>query len=276
MRVVSWNVRRATESSEVWPALLELDPDIALLQEIGDFSSHFRENFNGLSKRAIGETGLPQRFSTGIATKGEFLGELILGSEFDWVNDEREHFSGNIIACSIKLPGFETALNTVSVYSPAWPVNEERIVHIDTAPVKLTLNLGVWCTEILWSLLKGSMPGQKDPWIIGGDFNSSETFDYMWKDGPRGNLEIIERMNALGLTECLRSFSGKLTPTFRNPRGGKIVHQLDHIYVSELLLCGLATCRTGKAEEIFDRSLSDHLPIIADSNPWRHEPILIS
>ena len=31
-RVVSWNMRRAPQSSKAWEYLLELEPDIALLQ----------------------------------------------------------------------------------------------------------------------------------------------------------------------------------------------------------------------------------------------------
>ena len=40
-------------------------------------------------------------------------------------------------------------------------------------------------------------------------------------------------MNALGLTECLRAHNGQLTPTFKNSRRGKIIHQLDHLFVSD-------------------------------------------
>ena len=45
----------------------------------------------------------------------------------------------------------------------------------------------------------------------------------------------MDRMNALGLTEALRSKAGKLVPTFRNPKGGKIIRQLDHHYLSQNL-----------------------------------------
>ena len=121
----------------------------------------------------------------------------------------------------------------------------------------------VWCTEILWSLLTHSMGRHSGPWLVGGDFNSSETFD-AWRTGGRGNRQIIERMNALGLTDCLRSHHGRLVPTFRNPRGGKIIHQIDHLYVSEPLLGSLRSADVGPSDIIFDQRLSDHLPIIAD------------
>ena len=100
--------------------------------------------------------------------------------------------------------------------------------------------------------------------MVAGDFNSSVTFDYLWKGGPRGNQEIIDRMNALGLIECLKSSTGNLTPTFRNPKGGKIIHQIDHMYVSNALHLSLSKSYAGNDLMIFEKSMSDHLPIISD------------
>jgi endonuclease/exonuclease/phosphatase family metal-dependent hydrolase len=140
----------------------------------------------------------------------------------------------------------------------------EIVFRVDVLSVKLKLNDDVWGTEILWSALKNRSISNDNNWVIGGDFNSSETFDYLWKGGARGNREIIERMNNLGLKECLRSFNGELTPTFRNPKGGNVIHQMDHLYVSEEIFTTLSHCATGDSKRIFDQSLSDHLPIIAD------------
>ena len=41
MRIVSWNVQKAIADDEVWNFLLQLDPDIILLQEAIDFSDTF-------------------------------------------------------------------------------------------------------------------------------------------------------------------------------------------------------------------------------------------
>jgi exonuclease III len=71
-------------------------------------------------------------------------------------------------------------------------------------------------------------------------------------------------MTALGLVECLASFQGRLTPTFRNSRGGHVIHQMDHLFASTTLAKRLRWCDVPPAEEIFQRRLSDHLPIIAD------------
>jgi len=66
MRVITWNVRGANKESEVWKLLLELEPDIALLQEVGSVSGHVLDVFDVLSRTAIYKTGAPQRFSTAV------------------------------------------------------------------------------------------------------------------------------------------------------------------------------------------------------------------
>ena len=39
---------------------------------------------------------------------------------------------------------------------------------------------------------------------------------------------------------------------------------MDHLYIPERMKPELLSCMTGDAEQVFDRSLSDHLPIIAE------------
>ncbi len=263
MRIVSWNVRRAKSESGVWPLLSQFDPDIALLQEVGSFPPDIGSNFKNELRPATTKNGTAQKFGTAILTKGRFLDDLKLSSKYGWVNAERDYFNGNIVGSVVAVPGHGT-YNVVSVYSPAWPVNEDRINGIDVSAVKLSQNPQVWVTEILWSLLQHTMPNSAEDWIVGGDFNSSETFDYLWKGGPRGNKEIIDRMAGLNLRECLRGFKGELIPTFRNPRNGKVIHQLDHVYVSLPLYERIENSAVGDESAVFSNSLSDHLPIVTD------------
>lgn len=97
----------------------------------------------------------------------------------------------------------------------------------DLREIKLTQSPKLWVTELLWAALRDAAPGE--PWIVGGDLNSSETLDNMWKRGPHGNREIQDRMRAPGLFESLRG-DGPSVPTFRNPREKYVVHQLDHLF----------------------------------------------
>ena len=57
---------------------------------------------------------------------------------------------------------------------------------------------------------------------------------------------------------------GCLVPTFRNPHGRKLVHQIDHLYVTAPLSDHLVSCEVGSQERVFGQALSDHLPIIAE------------
>ena len=45
----------------------------------------------------------------------------------------------------------------------------------------------------------------EEPFIVAGDLNSSETFDYLWHGDPSGNREIMDRMNALGFYDCFHT-----------------------------------------------------------------------
>jgi len=71
-------------------------------------------------------------------------------------------------------------------------------------------------------------------------------------------------MTRSGYTECLRAWTGRLTPTFRNTADGAVRHQIDHLFVSGLLEKSLLKCEVGSAARVFNGGLSDHLPIIAD------------
>ena len=184
-------------------------------------------------------------------------------SDINWVNEELSFFSGNIVGCKVMIEGIGT-VNVISVYSPAWPVDKDKLKNINITGIKLEQNPEIWCTEILWSALRNSIQKNNESWIISGDFNSSVTFDYIWSGGPHGNQEIIDRMNSLRFTECLYHHVGRLTPTFKNITGGKIIHQIDHLYVSENLLTKLDRAYVGNSYNIFEKSISDHLPIISE------------
>jgi exodeoxyribonuclease-3 len=154
-------------------------------------------------------------------------------------------------------------MRVVSVYSPAWEVDSARLKDVDVSSVKLSHNRYVWMTDLLWASLVHMKPDPSEVWVIAGDFNLSETFD-LWPGGPRGNREYLDRMEALGLTECLRKTTGVLTPTFRNTREGMVKHQMDHLFVTAALSERLVACGVGPSAVVFEQRLSDHLPIVAD------------
>jgi exonuclease III len=56
---------------------------------------------------------------------------------------------------------------------------------------------------------------------------------------------------------------GKIAPTYRNV-SGKLLHQIDHLFVTKNLSQKLVGCEVGDESLIFEQHLSDHLPIIAE------------
>jgi len=255
-------MRRATKKSDAsWELLLEIDPDIALLQEVNSIPDDVASHYSILQRKATGKTGKPQLFSTAILVRGSIDEEITLSSSWGWVNEELQRFTGNLVAAVISLNSGER-FRAMSVYSPAWPIDRERLEGVDVSKVKLKDNPDVWVTELVWAALCDE---ERDgvPWIVAGDLNSSVTFDTLWGNKPRGNQEIQDRMTALGFVECLLFAQGKLTPTFMNTTGEKIIHQMDHLFIPEKLLTRLSSCITGDALRVFKGSLSDHLPVIA-------------
>jgi exonuclease III len=270
MRIITWNVRGAKRDSPLWNELSELSPDIALLQEVGDIPGRITDSFELLSRQAISKTGNRQRFSTAVAVNGKIIEEVALSSEHDWVERELQFFRGNFISCRVQ-PSNHEPLTVVSVYSPAWSIERDRIRNADVSKVKTSLNPDVWGTDILWAALKNTV-SHNGLWVVGGDLNSSETYDADWQDRNNkafsirssGNAEMIARMRQLGFIECLRkSNNDNIVPTFRHSTGS-IKHQIDHLYVSSDLYSMLGKIRVGDQAIIFGKSLSDHLPIIAD------------
>jgi len=237
----------------------DLGPDLALLQEVADMPLYIREAFHIEFRTAVGRTGKPQKFGTAILTKGEIICDLPLPSEYEWVNLELEAFRGSLVSSVVRI-GSHSRLNVVSVHSPAWPVDTRKHRGVDLTNVRLEQNPNVWVADLLWAGLRNADSGHQF-WIVGGDLNASETFDLTF---GRGNCEFLDRMKSLGFTECLREYNGKLTPTFRNTGNGKAIHQIDHLFVSDSLYRSLDRCITGDDNTVFGRSISDHLPIIAD------------
>ncbi len=264
MRVVSWNCRGAIKSSAAWEYFLRLAPDVALLQEVGALPDAVRDAFGCEVRVARGKTGKHQRFSTAVLARCEVV-PLPIRSSKAWVNDALDHFDGNVVGCRVKHPS--GSLVAVSVYSPAWFINA-RWVPADTEDVGLQLGRGrVWVADLVRDAIR-DMDLAKDDAVVGGDLNLSESFD-LWRGGPHGNAEYLGLVKQLGFVETVRHRHGVAVPTFRNARGGKVVHQMDHLFVTPSLLDRVTSCEVGDRKCVFDVEprLSDHLPIVVDFAP---------
>lgn len=265
MRVVSWNVHRAGTTSPVWNILKKLNPDIVFLQEYIRLPEEIENTFAIKVGQPINKTGKSQNFKTAILVKGSIVKDYKLQSRFDWVNDELNKFSGNLLSCVIKPVASKNEIKVIGVYSPAWRVNVSEYPTNEINSVKRKQNKDLWVDDLLREALKNEPNVENERWIIGGDFNASETMDYLWNTGPRGNLEHLGIMQNIGFIDCLRhSANGQPVPTFKDTKNGKVINQLDYIYANNLQFRNFKNCQTGSVAEILDTKISDHLPVIAD------------
>ena len=263
INVLTWNMRRSSPDSQSWDIIRKISPDFCLLQEVGGIPKDISDEYKILQQKAINKNGVPQKFSTVILSKKP-IEQFRLKSSIDWVSKQLEFFSGNFLCGSIYING--NKINLISVYSPAWIVDTEKILQEDLKGIKLELSKSVWPTEILQNGLEHEEISIKNNWIISGDFNNSSTFDILWPGGPKGCQEIIDRLYSLNLKEALFEHHGKLIPTFRNPKGGKIIHQIDHVFISEGLFSNLISSNVMSEFDVFEESLSDHYPILTVIN----------
>ena len=261
LKIITWNVQRASRNDPLWDILIDFGPDIALLQEVTKFPDSFKAKYSTIHKFAARESGKPQTFGNAIAVKGEIVSEISLMSGFDWMDEVIGFFEGNLLGAIVETSNGER-LNILSAYSPAWAINRDKLKDIDTTEIQLDNNEDVWGTEVLWCALRHTMPKYPELWIVGGDLNTSVLFDF-GPEGDRGNRLVLQRLTDLGMTECLREYQGKIIPTYKDPRGN-IDHQLDYLYVSNRLYQSIEVCEAGKQEEIFGKKISDHLPVVAD------------
>lgn len=263
MRVVSWNTQHRGTEAPLWDMLRGFDADVLLLQEVRKLPPDFLDNYATLHGQPVTRSGGPQAFGTWIAVKCDRLEPLLWRHEQSWVKDELDRYSGQIPAGEV-VGGTLEPLRVCSVYSPAWGVDKGRLLNVDTSGIRLEYGRGIWIADLLLAAIKQSLPGGEDAWIIGGDFNLSVTFD-MKSERPRGNQEYLDRMRALGFTECLYAHSRALTPTFINKRSSNPVqHQMDHLFVTQFLADRLISCAVGDPAVVFGQNLSDHLPLVAD------------
>lgn len=262
MRVLTWNVNGANEShSGLWKTVQREDVDIAMLQEVAGIPKWIRSRYQcySISPRYFRGDNAP--FSTVVLAKGAVDATPFLMSEVEWVNKIYTERYGWILGCEVIHDNGER-FRVVSVHSPFFPIPREVLTDVDVSSIKLKNNPDVWFTEILWGLLRKASIADDTSWIVGGDFNSSVKFDV---PTDRGNRKIVERLNALGLRDCLSHRHEGAVPTFQHTSKA-VEHQLDYCYVNVPMLERLTEARVLSHGEVFDRvpRLSDHLPILCD------------
>ena len=209
--VVSWSCSNAAARSRLWDYFLELDPDVAMLQEVGGLPAAVRERYASELQTAIGwKDCSPIKRFTGLLVRGRIGERFSLGGFSGWIDAELDRYAGDLICREAQLDA-GPAIRVISVYSPAYRIPRSRLKGVDVSDVRLPDNPDIQLADILHACLKQQRPDPDDPWIAAGDFNLSETLDQgrPWA----GNRVYLDRMASLGFTESLRASQGRLAPT---------------------------------------------------------------
>ena len=145
MRIVSWNMRKATRTSPAWKILIDLQPDLALLQEVSGIPRDVEQSFDIRFHNAVTESGKPQKFGTVVLVKGAIVQQLPLSSEYDWVNQELDRLKGNVVCYSGRAfcEDFDVPQPDFSAVQTAW--RRERDSNPRSGFVTLSLDVSVSC-----------------------------------------------------------------------------------------------------------------------------------
>jgi exonuclease III len=262
MRLVSWNMRNAG-SPEGWRLLLNLKPDLALLQEVV-LPEYVTEKFTVFQQSARHKTGREQSWGSAVLARPRLQ---VVQTKFSfgtrpWVGEELDKLGGCFLPAELQTA--TTKILLVSCYSPWWDLDlsREDVGEDEIRKVRLKAQpRRIWGADLLWSYMHDQVAAGREC-VVGGDFNISARFDETW---GHGNQEFIDRMAESGFVDCLRKFHPDLgsTPTFRNPKGGKVEHQLDYLWATPQVAAAFRRCDVGSSE-VHSLNISDHLPIVAD------------
>jgi len=257
VKILVWNLRRGNKKSESWKIILNYSPDVCLLQEVSSIHESISEVYQVLEKYSTNKNLEQQKFKSVSLIKKDHKYSI---SNFSFSNPTIEniynHFKGNLIG--FKCNGY----SFINIYSPPWGVPESLFKWSDVEHIKLKKNHKLWITEVVYDIVKSSNFSDQNL-IFGGDFNHSIKFDFGNK-GNRGNQEIINRFHRLNYFDSLGEFNGGLIPTFQNPRGKELIHQIDYLYIHKSLIKKINRCSLIEKRKVLNRNLSDHLPILLE------------
>ena len=258
MKILIWNIKRGGVNSLSWEIIIKHNPDVCLLQEVSSVPKKISDNFQVIEKLPTNRTLSNQKFKSVVLLR---KGEQYSIPKFNFSNETSEkiysHFKGNLLGISTSNFTF------INVYSPPWEIPESLFEWKDISHLKLKKNPKLYLTEILYDIIKST--DFTESLIFGGDFNQSIKFDF-GRNGNRGNQEIINRFHQLNYFDSLSEYNGGLIPTFQNPRGKEIIHQIDYVYLNKSQIKNIKSCKIVNEREVLKNKISDHLPIILDLN----------
>jgi hypothetical protein len=233
-RVVSWNLNHSRKLDEQWRFLLdELDPDLALLQEVRQQPTWVAERGGAF----VGaETAPGSGRGSAIYVRRPPLKKISLGSH-----------DGYFAAAGLSLPGGRPGI-ALSVHGRT-DKNRPGGYYYLAEYLRSEFNS---LASLLGNFRRNC--------FVGGDFNLSRILDRKYKYRPDetrshgGFFAWLGREH--GLSECCCA-AGEKRSFYRHPTQG--AYQDDHLFVSSTLAKSLGAC------EVLDwevGGLSDHAPVV--------------
>jgi exonuclease III len=242
--------RNESQRMEGWNFLKNLNPDIALLQEVKpsleegsttaeELGAGYQVYFHSLPERGRG-------WGSVVAVKGKY-------DIKDYSSCFKSSYEGSpaLMCFDILLPDGK------------WLT----IINLYGANASNPFNTTRFCSTTMHYMLSDITPlvhktYRKNPFIVlAGDFNVSTQWDATHND-PAHKL-VFDRINDLGLINCTEKKYGRhvLTHVHRN---SEVPWQDDYIFVTEPLYDRLVDCKVHDRESIED--MSDHLPVEIEIN----------
>ena len=258
MKILIWNIKRGGDNSLSWDIIIKHNPNVCLLQEVTSVPEKISNIFQVIEEFPTNKTLNNQKFKSVILLR---KGEQYSIPKFNFSNKTSEkiynHFKGNLLGIS------SNNFTFINIYSPPWEIPESLFEWENVSHLKLKKNPKLWITEILYDIVKST--DFTNNLIFGGDFNHSIKFDF-GRNGNRGNQEIINRFHQLNYFDSLSEYNGGLIPTFQNPRGKEITHQIDYLYLNKSQIKNIKSCSLVYKREVLKNKISDHFPILLELN----------
>lgn len=251
MRIISWNMAGGfgfdpLRHERCWRYLLEMDADVALVQE-AVMPPWVHEHW---SSTVAARKYAPVKGKVDIAWGSAVLvkaGELEPYQPVDgsWLKE---------LWGSVAVGRLEDGLWLASIHSNAYPLTSERLGRLPLGDIRRCHDEKVWEIEIIAREL-AQLVGD-DELVAGGDLNSGLLFDSTYRYDH--NERLFRNLAEGGLID-LRVASGIEQEQQTYFKEGRGPYQLDHVFASS----GLAdrACSWRVLTEVATEGLSDHAPI---------------
>ncbi len=234
IKLVSWNMdhwkTKKARRREAWDQLLlDLDPDIALIQEAvppPDLPPALTVLWHAAPSSRIGGTGIISRWPL---------------SEVPFANA----YPGCLVVAEVALPG-NHSLTVASLYGVL-----EKFGH------------RLFSVTTLHRMLSDLTPlliDRRRDIVLGGDFNASLQVDAQHRNHSRSHAIFFDRVADFDLVDCVSRFRPFPVQTWR-PRRGLIPWQLDYLFVNARIARSLTACDVLDTPGL--HPLSDHNPLVA-------------